>query len=64
MCGAVGVGKADCEGLRRRAGRLGDCGAGSIMVASEDEELLEEERERSGVELREAMSSYCGRDTS
>lgn len=28
------------------------------MVASEDEVLLEEERERNGVELREAMLSY------
>lgn len=58
ICVVVGVGRWPYEGLRRRAGPLGDCGAASIMVASEDEVLLEEERERNGVELREAMLSY------
>jgi hypothetical protein len=52
---------APCEGLRRRAGRLGDCGGASIMVASEELLLLEEEREREGVEVREAMSTDVGR---
>lgn len=54
MCDVVGVGRALCDGLRRRAGRLGD-GDGSIVVASADEEVLEEARDRDGVELREAM---------
>ena len=51
------MGKALCEGLRRRAGRLGE-GDGFIMVASPDEEVLEEARDRDGVELREAMPFY------
>ena len=51
----------ECEGLRRRAGRLADCGGASIMVVSEELLLLEEERDREGVEVREAISSYFGR---
>lgn len=46
-----------CEGLRRRAGRLGDCGGASIMVASEELLLLEAERDLGGVEVREVI--FC-----
>jgi len=47
------------DGLRRRTGRLGDCGGGtSSMVVSEEPLLPVEERERDcGVELREAI--FC-----
>ncbi len=50
-----------CDGLRRRAGRLGDCGGASIMVVSEELLLLEEDRDREGVEVREAILSDFGR---
>lgn len=49
------MGRALCERLRRRAGRLGESD-GSIMLASPDAEVLEEARDRDGVELCEAMS--------
>lgn len=66
MSGAVGVGvgrAAPCEGLRRRAGRLGECGWGgaSIMVASDRELLLDDERDRDGVELRDAIFGQARR---
>ena len=44
-----------CEGLRSRAGRLGDSGGASIMVASEELLLLDAERDREGVEVREVI---------
>lgn len=50
-----------CEGLRRRAGRLGDCGGASIMVASEELLLLEAERDLEGVEVREVIFRKPGR---
>lgn len=57
----MGVGRAAlCDGLRRRAGRLGDCGGASIIVVSEELLLLEEERDRDGVNVREAILSGSG----
>lgn len=46
------------DGLRRRTGRLGDCGGASSMVVSEEPLLPVDERDRDcGVESREAI--FC-----
>jgi hypothetical protein len=52
------------EGFRRRTGRLGDFGGASSMAVSEEPLLPVEDCDRDrdcGVEVREAILSYCRR---